>query len=199
MMDRTRGFSGDSRTSTRCSAMCADSHAAAEALFPQALCSASPLRISAADRLAARVEGTDLFYAPDGRAYVTLETAGHFETWPVRSRRFRGWLGRAYYSETGKAAPGQAMTEALALAEARALGGRELTVHVRVAEFGNQIYIDLADEGWRSVEVDPEGWRILERAPVRFRRAAGMLALPEPIQGGSLDELRPFMNIEDER
>ena len=91
------------------------------------------------------------------------------------------------------------MTEALALAEARALGGRELTVHVRLAEFGGRVYIDLADEGWRSVEVDPEGWRILERAPVRFRRAAGMLALPEPIQGGSLDELRPFMNIEDER
>src|SRR5262249_643559 len=160
-----------------CSAMCADSHAAAEALFPQAIAQHRPLRISAADRLAAWVEGTDLFYAPDGRAYVSLETSGHLETWPVRSRRFRGWLGRAYYGETGRGAPGQGMTEAVALAEARGLGGRELTVHVRLAEFGNRVYIDLADEGWRSVEVDPEGWRILERAPVRFRRAAGMLAL----------------------
>ena len=36
------------------------------------------------------------------------------------------------------------------------------------------------------------------RAPVRFRRPRGLLALPEPAPGGSVDELRPFVNARDD-
>src|SRR5262249_23949511 len=60
-------------------------------------------------------------------------------------------------------------------------------------------YLDLADERWRVVEIDGAGWRILDRSPVKFRRSAEMLPLPEPMPSGSLDELRPFVNIEDDR
>lgn len=37
-----------------------------------------------------------------------------------------------------------------------------------------------------------------ENPPVRFRRPAGQGALPVPIHGGKLDELRPFLNLADE-
>jgi hypothetical protein len=155
--------------------------------------------VSAAERLAALVERAGLFHAPDGRAYATLAVDEHVETWPVRSKRFRGWLGSAYYDATKKPAPAQAMAEALALAEARALAGDERLVHVRVAEAAGRVYLDLADHGWRVVEVDASGWRVLDRSPLRFRRAGGMLALPEPAPGGRVDELRGLVNVEDDR
>jgi len=54
----------------------------------------------------------------------------------------------------------------------------ERGVNIRVAEHAGRLYLDLADEHWRAVEIGPDGWRVLERAPVRFRRSSGILPLP---------------------
>ena len=51
------------------------------------------------------------------------------------------------------------------------------------------IYLDLADEHWRAVVIGPEGWRVIGCPPVRFRRPAGMLPLPVPERGGSIEAL----------
>src|SRR5262249_51212040 len=51
----------------------------------------------------------------------------------------------------------------------------------------------------RAIEIDADGWRIVDRPPIAFRRAAGMLPLPEPMRGGSINDLRPFLNITDDR
>ncbi|MCP4446975.1 MAG: hypothetical protein GY811_16740 [Myxococcales bacterium] len=48
------------------------------------------------------------------------------------------------------------------------------------------------------VEVGPDGWSVIEDSPVRFIRAAGMLPLPKPERGGSLDALRTLINATDE-
>ena len=53
----------------------------------------------------------------------------------------------------------------------------------------------LADDLWRAVEIGPDGWRLNRCPPVRFRRRAGMLALPVPEQGGSIEALLPFLNL----
>lgn len=158
----------------------------------------APGRITASQSLAALVEPADLFHTPDGRGYATLQIDGHHETWPVRSKRFKAWLGRAYYATVRKPAPTQAMTETIALAEARALEGPEQPVHVRVAKSGEMICIDLADDRWRVVEVDAKGWRVLEHSPVKFHRAAGMHPLPMPTPGAPLETLRAFVNVADE-
>src|SRR5262249_57932925 len=41
-------------------------------------------------------------------------------------------------------------------------------------------------------------WRLIPEPPVRFRRSAGMKALPAPVCGGSIDQLRPFLNVASE-
>jgi hypothetical protein len=56
-------------------------------------------------------------------------------------------------------------------------------------------YLDLADEHWRVVDVGPDGWRVVECPPVRFRRPAGMLPLPLPERGGSIETLNSFLNL----
>jgi hypothetical protein len=153
-----------------------------------------------ADILLQIADTATLYHAPDGTGYADLRISGHRETWPVRSKGFRLWLVRQYYERTSGSPSSEAMKSALGTVEAKAhFDGRELVANLRVAALGEKLYLDLADESWRAVEIDAEGWRIATEPPVRFRRAAGMLPLPEPIGGGSLSELHRLLNVRDER
>jgi len=138
----------------------------------------------------------DLFHTATGTAYADILVDGHRETWPIRSKRFRGWLRRRYYQTTENAASAAEIRSALDLLEARAqFDGPERAVHVRIAEHAGHIYLDLADDHWRAVDIGPDGWRVIGRPPVRFRRPAGMLPLPVPQQGGSIESLNSFLNL----
>ena len=138
----------------------------------------------------------EFFHTDAGTAFVDLLINGNRETWPIRNKRFRPWLRGRYYEITGTAASTAAINSALDLFEAQAqFDGPEREVHVRLAEHGGHIYLDLADEYWRAVEIGPDGWRVIGSPPVRFRRAAGMLPLPTPQAGGSIEELASFLNL----
>jgi hypothetical protein len=137
-----------------------------------------------------------LFHTPDGVAYADLEINGHRETWPVRRKGFKQWLGREYYLEKKGAPNSDATQSALNVIEAKALfEGLEYEVYTRIAGLDGRIYLDLCDAGWRAIEIDTRGWRVIERAPVRFHRANGMRPLPLPVAGGSINELRKFLNV----
>src|SRR6478752_6620144 len=139
---------------------------------------------------------TELFHSADGTAFADLMIDGHRETWPVRSIRLRSWLRRKYYQATGAAAGAGAISSALDLLEARAqFDAPRRAIYLRVAEHDGRIYLDLADEGWRAVEIGPDGWQVITSPPVRFRRAAGMLSLPVPVRGGSIEALTAFLNL----
>src|SRR5262245_5152534 len=101
-----------------------------------------------------------------------------------------------YGAGCGAAAGAAEIRSALDLLKARAqFDGPERAVHVRIAEHAGHIYLDLTDQQWRAVEIGPDGWRVIGCPPVRFRRPAGMLPLPEPQQGGSIDALNSFLNL----
>jgi hypothetical protein len=138
----------------------------------------------------------ELFHTATGTAFADLLVDGHRETWPIRSKRFRGWLRRRYYEATGSALGGQAISSELDLLEARAqFDAPERPVHTRIADHAGHIYLDLADAQWRAVEIGPDGWRVNRCPPVRFRRPAGMLPLPVPEPGGSIEALGSFLNL----
>jgi hypothetical protein len=146
--------------------------------------------------LSARAE--ELFHAPDGTGFATIPVCDHLETWPIRSKGFRRWLAREFFAETSGAPNSDAIQSALNVIEARAhFDGAQRPVHVRVGAHHGRLYLDLADTQWRAVEITSTGWQIIDNPPVRFRRAAGMLPLSEPVQGGGIQELRAFLNIED--
>ena len=67
-----------------------------------------------------------------------------------------------------------------------------------MAGLKGRIYLDLADELWRAVEIDAEGWRVVEAPPVRFRRPRYTLPLPEPARGGDIFELGELLNVREE-
>jgi len=142
----------------------------------------------------------ELFHDPAGDPFATFAVGEHRETWPTNSKGFRRWLQGRFYREFGKAAGGQALQDALAVIECKALhDGPECPVHVRVAGDDKSIYLDLCNAEWQAIEVTPGGWRIVQSDAVRakFIRRRGMLPLPTPTTGGSVKDLRRFVNLPD--
>ena len=140
-----------------------------------------------------------LFHASDGTGFADLIIDGHRETWPLRSKRFGAWLRQQYYERTWDAPSPAALNAALNVLEAQAqFDGPQRKVSVRLAEQDGLIYLDLADEFWRCVEIGANGWRIAEDPPVRFRRSPSMQRLPLTVRGGSIEALAPFLNLASE-
>jgi hypothetical protein len=157
------------------------------------------LDISQADRLIAFSNDLELFRTPDGQAYADIQVGDHRETWPIRSSRFRDFLRRAYYKKYRSAPNGNALGSALDTIEARArFEGEQREVFLRVARWEDRVYVDLCNDPWQAVEIDRDGWRTVDEPPVRFRRRPGMLALPTPQVGGSVNLLRQFLNLKSD-
>ncbi|MCC6493488.1 MAG: hypothetical protein IT424_10750 [Pirellulales bacterium] len=140
----------------------------------------------------------DLWHTPGSDAYATVPVGDHLETWPIKSQTFKRYVAKQFFEAEGKAINSDALSAALNLMEATALfDGEEHDIHVRVAGHEGNIYIDLCNSTWQVVEVTREGWQIIEEAPVRFRRSRGMLSFPTPEAGGSISQLRGFLNVDD--
>jgi hypothetical protein len=155
--------------------------------------------VSSTDVVLNIATAAELFHASDGTGFADLIIDGHRETWPLRSKRFGTWLRQQYYERTWDALSPAALNAALNVLEAQAqFDGPQRKVSVRLAEHDGLIYLDMADESWRCVEIGANGWRIAEDPPVRFRRSAGMQPLPLPVRGGSIEALAPFVNLESD-
>jgi hypothetical protein len=112
-----------------------------------------------------------------------------------------GGLMRALFRDkNGGVVPGaQAIRDALATLEGLAnFQGDAFEVFVRLAGFGDHVYLDLADDEWRAVEVTSRGWQVVANPPVKFIRPEGLRPLPTPERDGSLKELRRFVNVNEE-
>lgn len=148
----------------------------------------------------AREAGITCWATPAGEPYATMPVDGHLEHHRLAERASRDWLSRVFYVAEEKAPSAQALQDALGVLRGDALwgGAERVEVHVRHAAHGDAVYIDLGDPEWRAIEITATGWKIVSAPPVRFRRPRGMLPLPEPVSGGSLDALREMLNVTEE-
>jgi hypothetical protein len=138
----------------------------------------------------------ELFRTPDDEPHATIERDGHLETHRLKSSSFRDYLKSRHFQETGKAPSAQATQDALdTLAGFAYESGIRHETHLRISSTADAVYLDLGDDKWRAVEITPQGWKIVDRAPVKFIRARGVLPLPEPQRGGKIEELRQYINI----
>ena len=150
----------------------------------------------AKDILIELAKEAELFHTPDNTPYADFFVNGHRETWPVRAKGFRRWLGRKYYEATHSAPNAEALQAALSVIEARAhYDAPECAIATRVAGLDGHIYLDLCNASWQAVEITEDGWRVVDEPPVRFRRANGMLPLPVPQRGGGVETLRKYLNL----
>jgi hypothetical protein len=152
---------------------------------------------SQADVLAAMADARWLFRRTGTGAVYALPKDGPHIARPLRggSRSFRAELAAAFYDRHGKVASASALAAAVETVEGLAGEAEPITLHTRVAEAHGALWLDLGDETGQAVKITPGGWSVEAVPPVWFRRTELTAPLPEPVRGGSLDELWPLVNI----
>jgi hypothetical protein len=141
----------------------------------------------------------ELFRSRDGNVFADVYEGAIRKTWPVQSKQFSQWLAREYLETLKRIAAPAQLRAAINQIEAQAQVSLEREVFRRVGKFGERLYLDLADEKWRAIEIDASGWHVVQRPPVRFVRTPGMLPLPAPEKGGSIESLHSLVNVADEQ
>jgi hypothetical protein len=141
--------------------------------------------------------GASLFHSQQGATFADVIVRKHRVTWQITSPEFEDWLLHQFFLERRRAPTASAMRNAIRSLSAQAkFEGDQHDVQLRAADSGGRIYLDLGDEQWRAVEMDKVDWRVVE-PPVRFRRTAAMRPLPLPQRGGSIHQLRRFVNLNE--
>jgi hypothetical protein len=153
-------------------------------------------RMSQVEQLIKLADDLDYFHGTDGETpYVSVGP----ETWRVGSTAFRRWLMHAYHQKHKKVPGSQALNDAVGLLSARAqFDGVRHEVHVRIARAGDTIYLDLADQQRRVIQVTSDGWTVIADCPVHFVRPRGVQPLPVPEPGSTVDKLREYINVDDD-
>ncbi len=154
---------------------------------------------SQADQLVELATDVELIVDIAQIGYARFERNGHRETWPIRDKGFKQWLITKYYAVHQKAPRNDAVENAIATLESKAIfEACTSEVYVRYAKNENAVYVDLCNAEWQVVEITRDGWTILNDSPVRFRRTNGMLPLPLPQRGGTLRDLHRLINVPED-
>jgi hypothetical protein len=123
---------------------------------------------------------------------MTLESPR--KTWLLKPPATKRYLSDLLYQHENTLPTGSMLEQAIRMLEHLALKGEECPVFTRVGTRPGRIFLDLADDRGRVVKITPGGWTVLNKCNVRFRRPRGMFPLPVPEQGGTIKELKQFVN-----
>lgn len=135
----------------------------------------------------------------DRKAYASIPKDGHWEHYPVDSEVFRDWLSARFYDRHERALPMQALNEHGRVLRMKALSNGGLrNVMRRIGRSEGACWLDLGDGDWRAIRINETGWTIDRNPSAKFVRSASTRDIPEPRKGGSLDELRKFLNVDDQ-
>ncbi|AWT57017.1 hypothetical protein [Mycolicibacterium smegmatis] len=110
----------------------------------------------------------------------------------------RADLAARYFAETGTVAGGQALTDATLILEGLAAAAAPERLNLRVADHEGAIYVDTGRTDGHTIRIRQGQWTLIERAPVRFLRTKLTGAMPLPTEGGDVEELWKFVNVEFE-
>ena len=143
------------------------------------------------------VERAELFHDISGDSFAMVASAQ--ETYRLASAKFKSWLMAAFYKATKKAARDQSVREAMQVLDGLAQhDGEQKAVHIRVAQVGEAVFVDLAQPGSNmAAKIEAGQWALVQDHEVRFLRPDTMRPLPIPVLVGSGDisALWRFVNV----
>lgn len=144
----------------------------------------------------ALTQGVELFHDAAGVAYARVPVAGHHEVWQLSSQRFKQWLRHALYESLGRLAKSEALNEAVESLTAEAqFNAPQAEIYLRSAWTPDgAIVYNLANESGQVVRIGEQQWVLADAPDVAFLRREGVLPLPAPQPGGSIELLRRYVN-----
>ena len=157
-------------------------------------------RQSAVQVLARLAASARLFRSADGRFCAQVPVGDRLEIYQLKSAAFRDWLIDGYLLDQPEPPSNWAIRRVVGMLEARARFSAGIPeVFIRVGQDGDggdsPYFLDLGDPSGRAVAIGDQGWSIVDRPGVHFRRPDGLLPLPLPAHNGSIDLLRPYVNL----
>ena len=155
----------------------------------------SPVRV-----LTQLASGARLFRSADGHFCAQVPVGDRLEIYGLRSAGFRDWLIDGYMDGQTEPPSSSAIRRVVGMLEAKARFTTGMPeVFVRIGQDGDgadtAYFLDLGDPSGRAIEIRDQGWSVVDRPGVYFRRPGGFRQLPLPARGGSIDLLRPYVNL----
>jgi len=146
--------------------------------------------------------GARFFRSVDGCFQARVSVGNRNEILALKGAAFRSWLVDGYLKEYAKLPSHWAVSRVLEALEARArfeTGSPAVYVRVGSHQEDNEssTYLDLGDASGQAVKISARGWSVVDRPVVHFRRPQGLLPLPLPSRDGSIELLRPFVNLSE--
>ena len=120
-------------------------------------------------------------------------------TFLLPDKEFEGILAERCFSGKGIVPSGGAIQNAMRIVENACLNGPCRRVYSRVGYHEGAVYIDLADELERVIKITSAGWSVESECPVLMLRSKNISPMPQPVRGGRLDELKPFLNVTEDQ
>ena len=141
-----------------------------------------------------------LFRSADGHFCAQVRVGDRLEIYGLRSAGFRDWLIDGYMIDQPEPPSNWAIRRVVGMLEAKARFTTGMPeVFVRVGQDGDGVdsayFLDLGDSSGRAVAIRDQGWSVVDKPDVYFRRPEGLLPLPLPARGGSIDLLRSYVNL----
>jgi len=144
-----------------------------------------------------------LFVDEEGNAYARIKSDSHHETWMLGSKGFNEWIAAAMYRTAELLPKAEAIKDATNSLSGLAKYGnsdekRKVYLRAGVTEAGAYV-IDLCNDEWQSIIVEPGKWSLDTAQTVAFRRASTNKPLPVPLAAGAgnVDKLWGLVNIKE--
>jgi hypothetical protein len=157
-------------------------------------------KTSAEESLMRLAAGARFFRGDDDRFHARVLVGNRHEILGVAA--FREWLVDGYAKKCRKLPSHWSVSRVVEALEARArFDGGTPSIFIRVGrdQSGDDsaYYLDLGDPSGRAIWICAQGWVVVDNPDIHFRRPRGMLPLPLPSHDGSIELLRPFVNLSE--
>ncbi|MDD3307943.1 MAG: hypothetical protein PHO29_12710 [Acetobacterium sp.] len=133
----------------------------------------------------------EFFHDWEDEAYAVVPSGNHREILKISGKKFKRFLQSQYFLKKNSVAGKDAVTEALDIAEVKALfEGEERILEQRVAMTDdNEFFYDLVDSDFQVVKITRDACEVISDPPVNFIRRASMKAQVTPDLSVKPDQL----------
>lgn len=103
--------------------------------------------------------------------FAQVRVDGHFETWPLKSLKFKTWVLGNYYNLTGNTLTDTRLSVVTKILYWKAYSkGEQIKLKNRVAKKDDALFYDLTNKRWEIVKITKGSWGIQKQDYPIFRR-----------------------------